>query len=665
MMKSLDEEYYPYDDQPSTRSLDYEVLEEFEEEIQHLSPYKSGEPVDDEGEDEESASSSKGEDAGASRVVDGASTSAVIPCPRPVSTVKGADKPKRIRRPKSGPGVSYLDLTNIFLIKPESSAADYLVAQMYVGPYGRVRAPRPTDHVLHPPPGYFGVYPMSFVKGLRFPLHPFITEYLDMVGLPPALLTPNSYSLMVGFLLRCEELGYRPTTALFMNLYQIGRGSHKNCAAYATLQQLPKKRSFTDLPSSIHGWKSKFVFVSLGENGTEFPSLGHTGRFNLHDPPRSSILDAQVEAFLEGGPRSVKDYITEYKMTALGFLRYHVYGVKEDDIQLWPRMTTTFEEADGPDLGIPAEADDFAMDRHSIMAIAKAKAAEELATKAAEELAAKAAEAARRATAEGGGATAGAAPKPAQSKKKRPPTDGQKKLTEAGLNVTKKTKRAPSPSHATEADTLTVPSVDDSGPVVDLTAAPSDAVQSLPLVQEPRTKRAGKEIAAATYQKMVEYPVGGGVFDDVVLGHDVLAQAMPAKDRAYLKRLGDVKVYEGGMDLLVQGAFMLMESHKRQHREIARLKELEQKAASADEAVACLDRLREDAKALQQRADEAAAARDDALAKLEESQRALEAERRKNDEAVKAKAEAEAAAVKAADEVVKQFLAEGWKANGE
>ncbi|CAH9082068.1 unnamed protein product, partial [Cuscuta europaea] len=71
-------------------------------------------------------------------------------------------------------------------------------------------------------------------------------------------------------------------------------------------------------------------------------------------------------------------------MTAIGFLRYHVYGDKEDDLQLWPRMTTTFEEADGPDLGIPAEADDFAMDRRSIMAIAKAKAAEELAVKAAE-----------------------------------------------------------------------------------------------------------------------------------------------------------------------------------------------------------------------------------------------------------------------------------------
>ncbi|CAH9095200.1 unnamed protein product [Cuscuta europaea] len=146
-------------------------------------------------------------------------------------------------------------------------------------------------------------------------------------------------------------------SALFMNLYQIGRGSHKNCAGYANLQQLPKKRSFTDLPSFIHGWKSKFVFISLGEDGMEFPSVGHDGRFTLHDVPKSSILDAQVAAFLKGGPRSVKHYITEYKMTALGFMRYYVYGDKESYIELWPKMTTTFDEADGPDMGVPTDAD--------------------------------------------------------------------------------------------------------------------------------------------------------------------------------------------------------------------------------------------------------------------------------------------------------------------
>ncbi|CAH9103347.1 unnamed protein product [Cuscuta europaea] len=304
---------------------------------------------------------------------------------------------------------------------------------------------------------------------------------------------------------------------------------------------------------------------------------------------------------------------------------------------------------------------DFVMDHRSMMAIAKAKAAEEIA--------AKAAEAARRAAAGVSGATADAAPKPAPSKKKRPATDGQKKLTEAGVSVSKKTKRAPSPSPASEAGTLTVPSVGDGGPVVDLTVA-DDAAPALPLVQEPRTQRAGKEVAGATYQKVIEYPVGGGVFNELVPGHVVLAKAMPAKDRAHLKKLEDPKIYEGGMDLLVQSAFMLMESHKRQYWEIARLQALEQKAASADEAVACLDRLREDAKALQAKADEVVAARDVALVQLEESKRelaesrrALEAEKRRSEEAAKAKAEAEAAVVRAADEAVEKFLAEGWKAD--
>ncbi|CAH9055322.1 unnamed protein product [Cuscuta europaea] len=188
-----------------------------------------------------------------------------------------------------------------------------------------------------------------------------------MVELPPTLLTPNSYSLIIGFLFRCAELDFKPTTALFMNLYQIGRGSHQNCAGYANLQQVKNRRSFTDLPTSIHGWKSKFVFVSLGESGTEFPSVGHSGRFNLHDAPKSSILDAQVAAFLEGGSRSVKEYITEYKMAALGFMRYFVYEDAENDVEIWPKMTTTFEEADGPDLGVPAEANGNASSTYLIL----------------------------------------------------------------------------------------------------------------------------------------------------------------------------------------------------------------------------------------------------------------------------------------------------------
>ncbi|CAH9081046.1 unnamed protein product [Cuscuta europaea] len=93
--------------------------------------------------------------------------------------------------------------------------------------------------------------------------------------------------------------------------------------------------------------------------------------------------------------------------------------------------------------------------------------------------------------------------------------------------------------------------------------------QPPPVGQEPRRQRAGKELAVGTYKLEVEYPVKGGVFNDAVDGHDVLAQAIPVEDRAYLKKLGPIRIYDGGMDLIVQGVLMLMESHKRQEQEIA------------------------------------------------------------------------------------------------
>ncbi|CAH9118888.1 unnamed protein product [Cuscuta europaea] len=237
------------------------------------------------------------------------------------------------------------------------------------------------------------------------------------------------------------------------------------------------------------------------------------------------------------------------------------------------------------------------------------------------------------------------------------------------MQPAKKSKKASSSAIADEAGVLVVPIADEGGSsaaaaLVDLTSGLSrDGSQPLSLAEDSRPKRSGKEVATSTYKLEVEYPKDGGVFNDGVDGHSVLSQAIPAKDRVYLDKLGDVKIYDGGMDLVVQGAFMLMESNKRQQREIARLREFKEKAASAYEAMSCLGRLREDFAALQKRADEADAAKEEALAKLAEEKGVREADRRRADEAERAKAEAEVAAVKAADDAVAKFLAEGWKAD--
>ncbi|CAH9098784.1 unnamed protein product [Cuscuta europaea] len=127
-------------------------------------------------------------------------------------------------------------------------------------------------------------------------------------------------------------------------------------------------------------------------------------------------------------------------------------------------------------------------------------------------------------------------------------------------------------------------------------------------------------------------------------------------------------MYDGGMDHIVQGAFMLMESNRRQQKEIARLKQFEQKVASVDEALGSLERLRPEVESLKKRADEAdqlAAEKDGALQRLADVERTRDEALHRPEEAEKGKANAElaltAAEEKAAEAAVQKFLEVGWK----
>ncbi|CAH9139796.1 unnamed protein product, partial [Cuscuta epithymum] len=163
--------------------------------------------------------------------------------------------------------------------------------------------------------------------------------------------------------------------------------------------------------------------------------------FQLHSPPWSAEISNQVEAFIKGGPRSIKTYVTEYRMAALGFVRYYCPGDVDDD--LWPKMDGSYEQADGPRLGVPSEAEGFEMDRISFMARAARKADAEL-------KAAQAAEAAKKSAGSSQGGVE-AAKKPVAKKGRRAADEGQKTLAEAGLkpsHASKKTKRAPTTDEA-------------------------------------------------------------------------------------------------------------------------------------------------------------------------------------------------------------------------
>ncbi|CAH9085602.1 unnamed protein product [Cuscuta epithymum] len=258
-------------------------------------------------------------------------------------------------------------------------------------------------------------------------------------------------------------------------------------------------------------------------------------------------------------------------------------------------------------------------------------------------------------------------------KRKKKPEEGQRTLDETGLvpgQSAKKTKQVPRQGDATAASEQAATQeehVSEVQVIEDLTLeAPSSAlVPTKSGAVAKGSTRSGRDLATGLREVTVRYPKGGGLFNEKVSGHDVLFQAIPDADREYLRRQGkEVRLFDGGLDFVVQGAFMLMEQQRRQEEELARLREAEKKVASADEALTALERLRDEASSLKAKADaaekRAAEAEDEARRlqlKLDEEADARRLAEERAEEAMRLKAHAE----EAADKAVELFMAEGWK----
>ncbi|CAH9095138.1 unnamed protein product [Cuscuta europaea] len=114
---SLDEEHYPFDEEDTSPRVKLNTEEDFIEEMEDTSDYRT---EDDEGcRSGEACSTSSGEDKGDSGSPlkgDGASSSSAIPCPPPLSAIHG-DAPRKMCRRRTrkglGPRLSQLDLTNL------------------------------------------------------------------------------------------------------------------------------------------------------------------------------------------------------------------------------------------------------------------------------------------------------------------------------------------------------------------------------------------------------------------------------------------------------------------------------------------------------------------------------------------------------------------------
>ncbi|CAH9098303.1 unnamed protein product [Cuscuta europaea] len=120
-------------------------------------------------------------------------------------------------------GYSWLN-TEALEIRSKADRADLYVTQLHVGPSAEVVEPGPDDVLSRAPEGCIAIHVLSVSMGLRFPLHPFLREYLRFVGLVPFQLTPNSHSYIAGFLQLYKSRGVKPSLDLFFQSFNLCRG---------------------------------------------------------------------------------------------------------------------------------------------------------------------------------------------------------------------------------------------------------------------------------------------------------------------------------------------------------------------------------------------------------------------------------------------------------
>ncbi|VFQ79314.1 unnamed protein product [Cuscuta campestris] len=155
------------------------------------------------------------------------------------------------------------------------------------------------------------------MKGLRFPLHPLLIEFLNVVDLLSCQLVPNSHRYIAGYLVRCKDVGVKPTLDHFIFTFKLTKG-HKDWASYASLSQRSSKLFASDKKGSTKDWKPFFVFVSTGPE-SPFTGSGRPSFRRIPRPPPDATLLSITRQFCNNGVMNIKEVVTEETLAGLGF----------------------------------------------------------------------------------------------------------------------------------------------------------------------------------------------------------------------------------------------------------------------------------------------------------------------------------------------------------
>ncbi|CAH9148380.1 unnamed protein product [Cuscuta epithymum] len=169
-------------------------------------------------------------------------------------------------------------------------------------------------HPMRHRPGCVLVHMDALIAGLRFPLHPFIAEFLRRVSVLPAQFVPSTYRILNGFIVWCHELGIAPSADLFLHCYGV---QPYWTTGYLRLVARPGRSLFTDNPTPPGKWEERFLFVHVG-SPLPFPDRWNTYPVQDASPKVDADIVCQYERLRLAGSKNLRSFLTPAKMLAAG-----------------------------------------------------------------------------------------------------------------------------------------------------------------------------------------------------------------------------------------------------------------------------------------------------------------------------------------------------------
>lgn len=206
-----------------------------------------------------------------------------------------------------------------------------MIRNTYSFPDGiQVLMPELGDRTCNWHPERLCVYKDALGAGLRFPVHPFIIRLLAELQIHPCQLYPNSWRLLIIFILRCRDLKIPLSTTIFRSIFLVLNSSHtkKGWVRFQHRGNIPHMVNTKSFPDAHHFWPREFVVLYWegGDWGEFFMK-----RFGSMEDSSHFIMELKSEELsyrdklLEDNDRShYRAFLTEKRLVeaSLSFLPY-------------------------------------------------------------------------------------------------------------------------------------------------------------------------------------------------------------------------------------------------------------------------------------------------------------------------------------------------------